>query len=75
MREDILLALTQANEEADFENSKNYVADGLLDSIGILNLVYALEEKFTIEIKGSDIVPENFDNLDSIERLVQSYVR
>lgn len=74
MKERILFALKKVNEDADFGNSADFIEDGLLDSFEMVGLVEELEDEFSIEIKGSDIVPENFINLDTIMKLVQSYL-
>lgn len=71
MRESILEALKRVNEDVDFESSEDFIEDGLLDSFDIVTLVEELEDEFSIEISGTDIVPENFVNLDAIAELVQ----
>ena len=37
-----------------------------LDSFDIVSLVSALDEEFNISIDGTDIIPENFETIDSI---------
>lgn len=69
--EDILKLLKGIQEEADFENSKNFIEDGLLDSLDIMTLVEGLEKAYHIDISGKDIVPENFCDLQTIEALVK----
>lgn len=73
MREEILVILRNIREDGDFENSEDFIEDGFLDSFEIVNLVSELEDKFQIEIRGTDIVPEHFTNLDTIVRLVKKY--
>lgn len=73
MREVILEILQSIREDGDFENSADFIEDGLLDSFEIVNLVSELEEKFLIEIRGTDIVPENFTSLDVMTTLVEKY--
>lgn len=70
MRESILEVLKRVNEDMDFATSEDYIEDGLLDSFDIVTLVEELEDEFGIEIGGTDIVPENFVNIDSIEALI-----
>ena len=73
MRESILEALKRVNEDIDFESAEDFVEEGLLDSFDIVNLVEELEDEFDVEIRGTDIIPENFVNLDAIEALIQKY--
>ena len=71
MESQILELLKSINEDADFENSSDFVEDGFLDSFEIVSLVDALEESFEVEISGKDIVPENFVSLATIVALVE----
>ncbi len=43
---------------------------GIVDSIGILQLVTYLEETFSIQIKDEEITPENFRSLSTLNNLV-----
>jgi acyl carrier protein len=45
--------------------------NGVIDSTGILELVFFVEDKFTIQIDTDEVLPENFD---SINRLA-AYIR
>ena len=74
MKDSILEVLREVNEDADFENSSDFLEDGLIDSFEIVDFVSRLEEKFPVEIKGIDIVPENFLNLETIEKLLRKYL-
>lgn len=58
--------LRNIREEADFKASNNFIKDGLLDSFDIITLVSMLEDEYSILIDALDIVPENFENCDSI---------
>jgi len=48
---------------------------GLIDSVGIINLVSLLEETYRIEIDDDDLMPENFDSLNAIKNYVESKIR
>ena len=65
--------LAEIRPEFDFTSSDDFIGDGMLDSLDIVMLVSALDQKFGIAIAGTDIVPENFQNLAAIDRLVQRY--
>ena len=59
--------------EHSFVESQDFISDGLLDSFDIVTLVAELEKQFCISIDGEDVIPENFKNLESLERFVQRY--
>ena len=64
MREKIISILSELRPEFDFSEPVNFIEEGMLDSFDIVTLV-------DIVIDGIDIIPENFDSLDSIVRLLQ----
>jgi len=45
---------------------------GVLDSLGILDVVSFLESEFAIQISDEDLVPENFKSLSTISVFVQN---
>jgi len=65
--------LEEIRPEYDFTASIDFVGDGLLDSFDIITLVSALEKDYSISIRGTDIVPENFQNYQAIHGLLGSY--
>lgn len=70
---DILAVLKDLKDDVDFENAKDFVEEGLLDSFDIVNLVGALEDELDIEISGRDIIPDNFVSVESIENMLKKY--
>jgi acyl carrier protein len=46
------------------------LANGILDSLGILDLVAYLEAEFAITVSDDDLVPENFETLRRLEDFV-----
>ncbi len=73
MKDLILTMLNELRPEFDFDNSNDFVSEGLLDSFDIISLVSMLEEKYSIKIEGIEIIPENFASVETIEALVKKY--
>jgi len=48
----------------------SFMEDGIIDSTGILELVFFLEETFGINIEDDELVPENMDSLQNIAQFV-----
>ncbi len=63
--------LKEIRPEFDFSASKDFFADGMLDSFDMITLVAALDRTYGISIAGVDIIPENFRSLDSISALLR----
>lgn len=63
--------LKEIRPEFDFTASNNFMDDGMLDSFDMVTLVSTLDKTYGISIAGTDIVPENFQNLQTIETLLR----
>lgn len=63
--------LKEIRPEFDFTTSNNFMEDGMLDSFDMVTLVSTLDKTYGISIQGTDIVPENFQNLQTIEALIR----
>ncbi len=67
----VIEILKEIRPEFDFAASSDFIADGMLDSFDVVTLVSTLDKNFNISIPGTDIVPENFQNLQTIEALLR----
>lgn len=63
--------LKEIRPEFDFTASKDFFSDGMLDSFDLMTLVSTLDKTFGISIQGTDILPENFQNIVAIESLLR----
>ena len=63
--------LKEIRPEFDFTTSIDFMADGMLDSFDMVTLVATLDKNYGISIQGTDIIPENFKNLQTIEALLR----
>lgn len=70
MEQKVLEILANLRPEFDFSKPANFIEEGMLDSFDIVNLVTDLDAAFGISINGVDIVPENFDSVESIVKLI-----
>lgn len=55
------------------ENDTELLQSEILDSLGIAQLVAGIETEFNIELKGDDILPENFETINAINDLILKY--
>lgn len=75
MKNKIKEVLENIRPEFDFTDSENFLEDGLLDSFDLITLVSSLDQTFGISIEGTEMIPENFQNISTIEKLVQKYIK
>lgn len=48
-----------------------WLQSGLIDSLGVLDLVQFLEREFSISISDEELLPENFQSLSAVVTFVQ----
>lgn len=59
----------------NFEGRTGLVDDGVLDSFTILNLISEISDEFGVDIPVSEVVPENFDSVETIMALIEKVGR
>lgn len=68
--ESLLKILAEIRPDVDFEDNKELVDSGEMDSFDIVTLVGELCDAYDIEIGADEIVPENFNSVEAIMALV-----
>ncbi len=57
-------------DENDFNEDSSFLEYGVLDSMGIMELLTFIEDRFSIEILDSEVIPENMDSINSVSRMI-----
>lgn len=68
---EFLLQLPTARKIRKLKPGDSLFRRGLLDSQGVINMVAFCEETFDIEILDKDVVPENFETVSALARLIK----
>jgi acyl carrier protein len=55
----------------NIHNNDPLLVNGIIDSLGILEIIGYLEKEFKISVADEELVPENFDTIESIAAFVQ----
>ena len=71
MKEQVLEILKEIRPEFEFEGVEDFFDEGMLDSFDLMTLVSTLETRFGVKIDGTDILPENFVNVEAILALLE----
>ena len=71
MKEQLMEVLEEIRPDVDFENEKQLITDGVLDSFDIVSLVTALNDEFDIEIEVGNLVPDNFNSIEGMIALIE----
>ena len=62
-------------EESDLNDDTSFLEEGIIDSTGVLELIEFLEEDFEIEIDDEDMIPENLDSLNNLEKFIAKLLK
>ena len=55
------------DDNSQLSSSDSFLEKGILDSTGILEVIYFIEDEYKLKVEDDEMIP---DNLDSVERLV-----
>ena len=68
--EELLEILRDLNADADFEHCENLVEEGILTSLEIVMLVSEINSRMGVRLPPEEIVPENFQTVQTIYDLI-----
>ena len=58
-------------KKRQIQDNEHLLENGIVDSLGVLDVVTFLEEKFHIKVLDEDLVPENFKDIETLTRFVR----
>ena len=68
----LLQILTETCPGVDFTQETALVDDGFLESLDLVTIVSEIMATFDIELNVDDMLPENFNSVPAMLRLIQS---
>ena len=57
-------------DSSRLDTDTSFLNEGIIDSTGILELIMFLEETFDVKIEDQELMPENLDSLNNIQRFI-----
>ena len=69
--EKLIQILESVKPGVDYENHTHLVDDGILDSITIARLIGEIEDEFDVIFEVTDLVPENFNTVSDMMKMIQ----
>ena len=72
MRDTVLDILIEIRGDIDFENETKLIDDNILASLDIVAIVGEFNDEFDVEISVEDLVPENFNSVDAMVKLIEA---
>lgn len=69
--EKLLEILKRIRPDVDFENETALIDDGILDSFDVVSIISELDDAFGVQVRITELDPENFNSAESIWKLVK----
>ena len=54
-----------------YDDNASFLEEGIVDSIGVLELVAFVDETFGVEVEDHEVTPDNFDSVNKLAIYIQ----
>lgn len=61
-----------ASDAGELPNDGSFLDMGIIDSTGVLEIIFFIEEEFGIKVQDHEMLPENLDSVNNIVRFVEA---
>jgi acyl carrier protein len=55
----------------EYDNDTSFIGEGLIDSMGVMQVVAHVQSQFNIEVEQDEITPENFDSINQLVAFIR----
>ena len=69
-KEQVLAILKDVKPTKNLENVTDIIEGGYIDSFELMSLIASFNEKFGVEIGLEEMIPENFNSVDSMIKML-----
>lgn len=59
------------DDQSALSSEDSFMEKELIDSTGILELIFFLEEEFNFDVEGDEMIPENLDSVINVMAFVE----
>ena len=59
-----------SDNPSDLNNTDSFLEQGILDSTGIMELIFFIEENYGLHVEDEEMVPENLDSIDNLVKFI-----
>jgi acyl carrier protein len=60
------------DDQSALSSSDSFMEKGIIDSTGILEVIFFLEDELGVKVEDHEMIPENLDSVDNIVTFVNS---
>jgi len=70
LRNYILENFLFTDDQSVLKNDDSFLEKGIIDSTGILELIYFIEDEYTFKVGDEEMIPENLDSVNNIVNFI-----
>ena len=70
LRDFILENYLFTDDQSALNNSDSFLEQGIIDSTGIMEVIFFIEEQFGISVEDEEMIPENLDSIDNLVKFI-----
>lgn len=61
-----------SSDTSELPSDGSFLDMGIIDSTGVLEIIFFIEEEFGIKVQDHEMLPENLDSVNNIVRFVEA---
>ena len=59
------------DDQSALDSGDSFLEKGILDSTGILEVIFFLEDEFGIKVEDEEMIPENLDSVNNLLAFIE----
>jgi acyl carrier protein len=63
--------LLYVDEDFKYDNDTSFINEGLIDSMGVMELVTYVQSEFDITVEQQEVTPDNFDSVNKLVTFIR----
>lgn len=71
IRQFILANYLFTDDQSALADDTSFLTSGIVDSTGMMEVIFFLEENFSIHVDDEEMIPENLDSVDNLVVFIQ----
>lgn len=60
------------DDQSALDDNDSFLNKGIIDSTGILELIFFMEEAFNVKVQDDEMIPENLDSVVNVIKYIES---
>jgi acyl carrier protein len=60
------------DDQSELNDEDSFMDQGIIDSTAILELIFFMEEEFSVKVEVEEMIPDNLDSINKVTRFIES---